>query len=599
MAQELHEDTVERRSADARTLRLLFGFLSGAYARVAWGIALALLSVVLAMLSAWQLGALVGLVLDAKAAGTLQSSAAALTGRVFVIVSAEALSLLLSYYGRRLLSQGALHAIYALRAKLFEHLQNLPLSYFDRTPQGRSLTRLTNDVEALEDFFSGTFARILSCLLMAAAALAAMLLTSPWLGLLVVVLVLPSVLLTYATRSTSRVLNRDLARANSANNARLSEFVQALPLIRGLALEAWSQRKVEDQLRVYAAANFQLLRVFAWLRPLVGSLSTAPLVVFVLVGARAVLQGSLSVGSFVSFVRYFERFGRPVLELSFELHVLQQALASAERLTSFLNEQTEQAQLGAATGQRSALELHGEVECRNLSMRYAGSELVLRDISFKVEAGSMLGLTGATGSGKSSTVSLLSRLYPFEQGQLLLDGVDISEYELGSLRRAIGYVTQEVMILRASVRENLCLDRIVSDEKLHTICAQTGFADVLRRAQLTLDSPILEYGANLSVGERQLLSFTRTLLLDPKVLVLDEATANVDQHYERQLQSAMEQLMQGRTCIIIAHRLETLRRCQQILVFNQGQIVERGDHQSLLQLGGYYARLWQPGGGGV
>ena len=312
------------------------------------------------------------------------------------------------------------------------------------------------------------------------------------------------------------------------------------------------------------------------------------------VGGARVFAGTMSIGLFVTFIRFCERFSRPISALAQEIHTIQTAFTNAERITHFLTRPTEADALGP-DGTRVAHPLKGEISFKNVVMSYDGSKTVLKNLNFNVEPASKIGFAGRTGSGKTTTLGLLARLYEFQEGEILVDGVSIREYSRSSLRSQIGYVSQDVVIFKGSVRENLAFGSAIQDSALVGACNRTGLTEILRTRGLTLDTLLLDQGANLSFGERQLLALTRVLVKNPSLLIMDEATANIDPGYEKLVSQAVESLMKGRTCFFIAHRLATLRDCDSILVFRDGQLVERGNHDKLLNEGGYYSELIRSG----
>ncbi len=578
----IHADTVIEERRDVRAFLYLASFARQHLLRFALGFLCLVTAAILVMISARALGFIVDALLASRSPELFW---------IVLLVSCESGALLFTWGGRLFVSQASLRSVLEVRKRLFEHMQLLPLSYFDRTPIGRTMTRLTFDVESLEDFFGSSMGKLLNCFIVAGAALVAMFFTNAFLSLWVAAAVLPSVALTLLTRNRAKLVNREISKRNSATNAMLSEFLNGLHVIRMVGVEAWSKARYDALVGAHAAAQTSLIVMYSWLRPLIGLLSMLPMLVLLWSGVGRVLDGLLTVGALVSFTRYFERFGRPMMELSFEIHVVQQAFTSAERVATFLKEKEEHHELGA-DGTLRVPKFRGDLSFDNVFMSYGKGLPALKGVTFACRAGDVVGLTGATGSGKSSTVALLARLYEYSHGQILLDGKDLRSYARSALRAQIGFVSQEVMIVKGTVRENLLFHSPVGDEQLQEACHQSGLASVLSRNGLTLDSLLLEQGANLSVGERQLLSITRIFVRDPSILILDEATAHIDPALEQVIHEAMYRLSKGRTTLLIAHRLHTLLRCDSILVFREGQVVEQGAHAALIEHGGYYRDLW-------
>lgn len=502
----------------------------------------------------------------------------------------EAISVFLSWWGRRILADSASRTILSIRQSLFDHLQVLPVSYYDRQPQGRIITRVTHDVEAIEEFFAAVLGRLFAAVMLAGIAAAGMLITNFKLGVLSLLAMVPAIWLVYATRNQVRVVNRDMSRLSAMLNARLAEFLSGVPVIRSFGLEKWSQDRYDESVNEYLGAHLKANWLYSWSRPLISFFCSLPLVAVVWAAGHEILAGTLGVGVFAAFIRYADRFFNPMQMLAREIHLIQQALTNSERVSVFLQEREENTVLGL-DGQVSDVALRGEVDFKNVWMAYAGENWVLKNVSFKLMPGECIGLVGTTGSGKTTTVSLLSRLYPYQKGLITLDGKDIADYERAFLRRSIGFVSQETILFRGSLRLNLTLEESFDEVDIKRAIELTGLGKVIRASGMTLESLILDGGSNLSIGERQLVSLTRILLRDPALLVLDEATANVDPGYEKIIQDALKVVMKGRTCLIIAHRLHTLDICDRILVFKGGELVEEGTRSELEVAGGAFQGL--------
>lgn len=508
------------------------------------------------------------------------------------VLLCEAYVIFMMWGGRRLLVKGSSLAILRLREACFTHLQKLPVSYFDRQPQGRVVTRVTHDVEGIEDFFTGSLGRLINASFLATFSLSAIILTGPKLGLMVIVSLIPIMTMILLTRTKIRFTNRRMSRMNSMLNAKLSEFLSGIEVIRAYGLEGWSKREYDQGLANYQEAHLKANFLFGWSRPLISFSCSLPLLTILWFGGHQVLSGTMAVGLFVTFIRYCERFYHPMLTLAMELHAVQQAFTSAERVANFLSEEEESVGLGS-DGELEHVPLKGELQFDDVWMAYQDENWVLKGLNFHVRAGEMIGLVGTTGCGKTTTVSLLSRLYPFQKGRILYDGIDIDKFKRSFLRDQVGFVSQDVVIFRGSLRENLVTSDELTDERILEAAKLTGLARVMRDAQLTLESELFEGGVNLSNGQRQLVALTRILLKNPSVLILDEATANIDPYYEKIIHQAVDKVMQGRTCLIIAHRLETLKSCHRIFVFEKGELVEEGPASELMHRGAYFTKLQQ------
>jgi ABC-type multidrug transport system fused ATPase/permease subunit len=392
-------------------------------------------------------------------------------------------------------------------------------------------------------------------------------------------------------KNIGRTLNREVAVLNSGLNARFSEYIKGIPLVRSFRLEEWAEGRINQSISAWLAAALRMNIATATIRPLIGLSSQFPLLITLWIGFREVQTDAIGIGVFVTFLRLCERFSSPVVTLSQELHQMQTAFASAERVASMVKEETEDAVLGP-DGPVVVPHLRGAIGFEGVTLYYDRNSVpALKNISFTIAPGETVGFVGKTGSGKSSTVALIARLYQQSAGKILLDGHPIEELNRQSLRSAIGFVTQDPVIFSGTMRENLSLDESVTDNAIMETCSATGLANIMIERQLTLGAHLTESGNNLSAGERQVVALTRMLLQNPSVIILDEATANIDEGLEHTLHTALVALTASRTTIIIAHRLSTLKACDRILVFQDGALVEQGTHESLLTLRGYYFEL--------
>lgn len=512
----------------------------------------------------------------------------------FYVIGIEVAAVLATYAGRWLLANAALHTVLKIRYRLFEHLTQLPMAYFDRQALGRTVTRLTYDVDGLEDFFSGTLARLLSAILALATVLTALFLTKSNYGFYLSLALVPALVTTLLYRAPLQTWNREFARRNSSINAKLSEFLNGIPVIRAFGSERWAKDRFDDVVNSYLESAIKVNVLNSWSRPITMILCQLPLLTFLWLGGNEVIAGSMSLGLFVTFVRLCERLSRPVSALAQEIHTIQVAFASAERVSNFLAQPTEESVLGPDGG-LFFKHSRGEIEFRNVSMAYKKEHPVLKNLSFKIQPGECIGLAGATGSGKTTTLALLARLYGFQEGEIFIDGHDIRSLQRDSLRAQLGYVSQDVVVFRGTLRENLSFGTSVSNAQILAACEKTGFLGLMHQASLNLESLLLDHGSNLSVGERQMLSLTRVLIKDPGILILDEATSNIDPELEKIVYRAIQTVMTERTSFIIAHRLRTLDACDRIFLFREGRIVESGSPDELLQQRGYYSQLLAQG----
>lgn len=585
-ADEQDESVIDKnRVSDFKAFLTLFKSAEGYYQTLALGLGLIILSSIGGIVGARLIGFLVDDGLKEK------NLDIAIKFASFILL-AEIISILISWQGRKIIFYATSKTIYNIRAKLFEHLQHLPLSFYDRQPQGRIVTRITHDVEGVEEFFSNSLGRLIQSASTAFMAMIAMLITYPKLGLILIGSLIPSILFVYFTRELVRRTNRKMSSKSSSCNSKLSEYLNGLEVIRAFGLEDWANKKYAKTVGEHEESQLAANDLFAWSRPFISFLCTLPLIGLVWFGGRAFLEGAITIGVFIAYMRYCERFFMPIMILAREIHVIQQAFTSAERIASFLAHKTESYELGD-DGDFKGVEapLRGELTFKNVEMFYNPGELVLNNLSFHIKAGEKVGLVGTTGCGKTTIVSLISRLYEFQKGEILIDKTPIRKFERNFLREQIGFVSQDVIIFRGSLKQNLVNDDELSDEKILSCCRDTGLYKVMQDTGLTLESEILEGGANLSIGERQLVALTRVLVRNPRILILDEATANIDPLFEEIIHTAVEKAMLGRTCLIIAHRLDTLKTCDRILVFEKGQLIEDGSETDLRARKGHFYKL--------
>jgi|LUMW01.1.fsa_nt_gb ABC-type multidrug transport system fused ATPase/permease subunit len=583
MSEFVNKDEVIGKVQDAKSLSYLLRFTKNNRKEYIISIFMLVVSSILTITTAWLIGQLVQ-------KGLVEKNLINAIGFATLVFVFELVSILLIWKGREILADAATNSILLIRKKLFSHIHALPISYYDREPQGRTITRMTHDVEGIENFLTGSIGRMATGIFTFVVALVAMLLTDMKLGILLSLSMLPSLFILFGTRRYNRDLNRRSSKASSLCNAKLSEFINSLPVIRAFGLENWSYQKYQEIILHYRDCFYANNRFFSLTRPLILFLCELPMVLLFYFGGVAIIKGELSVGVFVAFMGYCNRFSGPLMMLSREISVIQQAFTSAERVTTFLQAKTEKDLLGV-NGSLKPKEFKGKIDFKAVDMSYDGKKSVLRKVSFNISAGEKVGLVGRTGSGKTTTVSLLSRLYEFQSGEILIDDIPLRSIERNYLRDNIGFVSQDVIIFKGTLAENLICERNVSLGAVEKACELTGLKKVMLKNNLSLDSMILDLGANLSAGEKQLVSLTRVLLKNPGILILDEATANIDPFYEKLIHDAVDKIMLGRTCLIIAHRLSTLESCDRIFVFDKGELVEQGDHHELLSLNGHFRSL--------
>jgi ATP-binding cassette subfamily B protein len=485
------------------------------------------------------------------------------------------------------------NVVYDLRVHTFAHLQRLPSSFFDRHPVGRLMTRVTTDVEAIHEAFTSGLVLILTDLAKL-VGIVAILLWMDWrLALVTFAVIPPLALATWAFGMRLRKAYRRVRMLVARLNAFLQENVSGMRIVQLFVRERESMEQFRRINRDHRDAQLDGVRfdsIFSALAELVGSITLAAIV---WAGGWRILAGAMTFGTLVAFIDYAGKFFRPLQELSQRYTTMQSAMASAERIFKLLD--TERTITSPAAPQRIAGRLRGEIAFEDVTFGYREGERVLHEVSFRIRPGERVGIVGWTGSGKSTLIRLLVRLYDVWDGRVMLDGVDVRDYDLHDLRRAVGVVLQDHFLFAGTVASNISLgDPRVSPEQVREAARTVHAERFIGKLPAGFDEEVGERGANFSMGERQLLSFARAVAFDPAVLVLDEATASVDPGTERRIQTALHDMLERRTSIIIAHRLSTVREVDRILVLHRGRLIEQGSHHDLVQLdGGIYRTLYE------
>jgi len=583
-----HDDPIVIAKNDVQGLIKIFSLASGYNKALFSALGVLVASSIFAMIAANILGRL------AETVGKMSRGEVSLNAALSLalgLLAIEGFIIFLRWYGGLSLAKATNGLVLGIRLRMFEKLSLLPISYFDQQPLGRIITRLTGDVEGIEQLFATSLSRIIDALIKIVAVFFAMVITSPKFGLMIVALSIPAATLNIFTKNIILYWMREQKKRVARLNSKLAENLNGLGVIKILGLETWTKEVYHKKSMDYWYSQLAMMNINTVVMPTTVFLCAIPVIGVLYFGGHRVLGGTLSVATFVTFLRYTEYFLNPVRTISSEIQQIQNALSSTERIRNTLEaaeEPVELGQDGTFTGR-----IQGKIEFKNVSMRYAKGDLVLRDVSFLVLPGQKVGLVGSTGSGKTTTVSLLSRLYEFEAGNILLDDISIKDYKRKSLRSQLGYVTQDAVIFRGTVRDNLlaATNEKLSDGALLKIAEKTGLSKLLSRLPDQLDTHLFDGGSNLSAGERQLLNFTRMIIRNPSVMILDEATAHTDEKTEEALHQSMQYAMKDRSCLIIAHRLSTIKECDLLLVFDHGVLVEWGSPQTLLAHPGHYFTL--------
>ncbi len=476
-----------------------------------------------------------------------------------------------------------------LRVDVFNHIVNLRLKYFDRTPIGRLITRTVSDLETISDIFSQGLIQIIGDLLQLAVVIGVMFYTD-WRLTLIVLIPMPIMLLaTYYFKEAMKGAFQDVRKWISHLNTFLQEHISGISIIQYFAREKQEYNKFEPINAEHRNAHIRANWYFSIFFPVIEIIMAIALGLLVWYGSKSALEGRITLGVVVAFIMYISMIFRPVRELVDKFNTLQMGMVGAERIFSVLDTK----ELTPKGGDFVPEVIEGKIEFENVWFAYDEENWVLKDVSFVVNPGETLALVGATGAGKSSVINILSRFYEVNKGTIKLDGVDIRTYDLNFLRKSIAVVLQDVFLFSDTVANNISLlDAGITKEEIIKAAISVGADPFIRRLPGAYDYQVQERGATLSSGQAQLISFLRALVHHPKLLVLDEATSSVDTESEELIQAAIERLMQGRTSIIIAHRLSTIQKANKIIVLDRGEVKEIGSHQELLKIDGYYKRLY-------
>ena len=507
------------------------------------------------------------------------------------------LSFLFQYIQIRIMQRVGQQSMYDMRREIFGHLQRLPMSYFDRNPVGRLVTRVTTDVDALNDLFAAGVVTMINDFF-TLMVMVGLLLFFDWRLALAALAVLPCiVLVTVVFRNFVRGANRRIRVAIARINAFLQEYISGMSVVQLFNRERKASQEFERRNRDHMLAYKDAILAFGLFYPAVEFLSVVAIALIYWFGGLRIIAGGLTLGVLVAFMLYAQRFFRPIQDLSEKFNVLQSAMAASERIFKLLDEPVT-VPLGASSARLEAA--RGEIEFRNVWFAYRGGpnpaeeDWVLRDVSFRVAPGQTVALVGHTGAGKTTVIQLLLRFYDIQSGQVLIDGVDIRDLALRDLRRQFGVVLQDPFLFTGTIASNVRLgSEHVERGAAERALLEVGLGSFLSDLPEGLDAPVIERGATLSVGQRQLISFARALAHSPRFLILDEATSSVDTKTEIQIREALDRLLTGRTALVVAHRLSTIQHADRILVFHKGRLSEQGSHQELLLLRGIYHRLYQ------
>lgn len=609
-----HEEEVLGKAYDSRLMRRLIAYVRP-YGDMAFGaLGLILLSSLLQLLGplataialdlfirppgppAGQVAAPSAMVRDLLAARGLLPADVAVPGLTavaifyFVVLMLTFCALYAQGYVLQLMGQ---YIMKDMRGQIFGHLQRLPLAFYDRNPIGRLVTRVTTDVDALNEMFTAGLVSIFGDLMLL-AGIVVVLFWLDWRLALVAFSIVPLLFtLTSWFRLRVRQSFRDVRVKIARINAFLQEHITGMPVVQ---LFNGEERAADEFDRVNAEhrdVNVQSIFYYAIFFPGVELISSVGVGLLIWVGGGRAVSGAISVGALIAFLQYAQRFYQPLSDLSEKYNILQAAMASSERIFRLLDTPVTIAAPEGAYSPELAAKAHGDIELDDVWFSYKEGEPVLKGVSFRVRPGETLAVVGHTGAGKSTLANLLLRFYDIQSGAVKVDGVDVRQWDLVRLRRSVAMVLQDVFLFSGSIADNIRLGEAgIDDERVRWAAGEVHALPFVERLEGGFEAVVKERGAGLSVGQKQLIAFARALAFDPSILILDEATSSIDTETEQLIQQALERLLVGRTSIVIAHRLSTIQKADRILVLHKGEVREYGTHQELLAMRGIYYRLY-------
>ncbi|WP_376752563.1 ABC transporter ATP-binding protein [Sedimentibacter saalensis] len=506
-------------------------------------------------------------------------------------LSTVAVVFVLGYAQAMILARAGQKIIYNIRMEVFTHLNDLSISFFNKNPIGRLVTRVTNDTEALNEMYTSVIVNILKSLFVLIGVVITMFNYNVKLSLLTFTVIPFIAVFTFAFESASKKIYREIRSKISALNAFISEHVSGMKIVQIFAVENEIFHKFKSENEKLRKENIKQLFAFSIYNPTNYLMNITAISILLWFGGKMVMEGVVSIGTIVVFQRYISKFFEPIQELAEQLNIVQSAMAASERIFGLMDEVPE------VMDSENAVEVEsfkGSIEFRNVWFSYKEDEWILKDVSFKVNPGESVAFVGATGAGKTTIQNLICRYYDIQKGDIFIDGINIKDIKVSDLRKNIGQMLQDVFLFSGDIKSNIRLQNdTITDEEIIEASKYVNAHSFISKLPNQYDEHVIENGAAFSAGQRQLISFARTLAFKPDILILDEATANIDTETEVLIQDALKKLMKGRTTLIVAHRLSTVQNSSKIIVMHKGEIREEGTHQELLSNKGIYYKLYK------
>lgn len=508
-------------------------------------------------------------------------------GVLYMVVTAA--SSILTIAQVNLMNRASQEILSKLRKGLFEHIQHLPLKTLDKFSSGRLITRVTNDVEALDEMFTEVLLSMFQDVFLILGIIIVMLNINFKLALISFSVIPFIIMITFYLKGKIKRNFRVMKALIGRINGFFAENISGMKVVQIFRREEEKRKEFEDLNNEYFNSTIFNVRMNSFLRPLIEIFETVAISILIWYGMGKISNHTLQLGVLYAFTTYIKQFFAPVNDMAENYSTIQSAVVSADRVFELLdlNEDIEDLDNGM-----KADSLKGEIEFKNVWFAYKDEEWVLKDVSFKIDKGESVAFVGATGAGKTTIISLLSRFYNIQKGEILVDGININDICLRDLRRNIGVILQDVFIFSGNIKGNIALNNDISDEDMLKAVKLSQADTFIEELSAGMDEKVMERGSTFSAGQRQLLSFARAIAHNPSIMILDEATANIDTKTEMLIQKSIENISKDRTTIIIAHRLSTIRNADKIIVLKHGQIVEMGNHDELLKSEGYYKELY-------